>query len=178
MSIAIPNFGEVRYSLLAGAAYTMIYAIAGMFAGSLTDKYSRKWLLCISAIAWSATSVGTGLSSRYWELCILRFLLGIFSGCINPPTFSLIADYFPPESRTMANSVVNLGKYVGAAFQSLSIILIEAIGWRWTYIIVGFFGVLVGVLGIIIVREPGRGVFDPKKIEENEREEEDQMPNT
>ena len=164
MKIAIPNFGPIKYSILAGTAFTLVYATANLFTGILADNVSRKWLLSLAAIAWSVTSIGSGLSSRYWELCVMRILLGLFSACLNPVSFSLISYLFPPENRTLANSVFNFGKYLGTAFQSLTIVLLEAIGWRASYIIVGLFGVFVGLLGIFVIREPGRGVFDPKKV--------------
>ena len=172
MKLAIPNFGEVKYSLLAGAAFTVFYATASLFTGVLADTVSRKWLLGLCSVFWSLTSIGSGFSTRFWELCVMRVGLGLFSSCLNPAMFSLVADFFPPEDRTLANSVVNCGKYLGTAAQSLTIILIGAVGWRASYEIVGFLGVFIGLLTIVAVREPPRGAFDPAKIKENLQEDE------
>jgi MFS family permease len=78
MSIAIPNFGEVKYSILAGFAFTMFYATASLFTGLLADSVSRVRMLGICSIVWSLTSIGIGLSTKFWELFMMRFLLGLF----------------------------------------------------------------------------------------------------
>jgi MFS family permease len=46
-------------------------------------------------------------------LFISRLGLGIFQSGCGAPAYSLIADYFPPERRTFANSIYNLGIYIG-----------------------------------------------------------------
>ena len=133
---------------------------------------SRKWLLCGAAILWSCTSIATALSDYYWELVLFRMLLGLFEACLSPAAYSLIADFFPPETRTVANAMFSVGIYLGAAFSNLSIIIILAIGWRATYGLVGCFGIFVALIGIFVIREPERGVFEPKKMEEEEDERE------
>lgn len=94
---AIPNFGEAKYSYLAGATFTVFFATAVLFTGVLADNMSRKWLLCLAAILWSCTSIGTSFCKTYWQLCMMRILLGLFEACIGPPAYSLISDFFPPE---------------------------------------------------------------------------------
>lgn len=94
----------------------------------------------------------------------MRILLGLFEACIGPPAYSLITDFFPPEKRTLANSVYSFGIYIGAALSNITILIIHSIGWRMTYFVIGCFGIFVGVLGIIVIRDPERGRFEPKKI--------------
>ena len=94
----------------------------------------------------------------------MRILLGLFEACIGPPAYSLITDFFPPEKRTLANSVYSFGIYIGAALSNITIIIIEAIGWRMTYFCIGCFGVCIGVIGMLVIRDPERGRFEPKKI--------------
>lgn len=59
MSFAIPNFSTAKYSLLAGASFTVFFATAVLFTGVLADNFSRKYLLTLAAIMWSLTSIGT-----------------------------------------------------------------------------------------------------------------------
>jgi MFS family permease len=175
MSQAIPNFGIKKYSLLAGAAFTMVFATTVLFSGLLADKVSRKWLLCLAAMLWSCTSIASGLSAVYWQLCLFRILLAVFEACLSPTAYSLIADFFPPEKRTVANSVFSVGLYLGSAMANLSINFIKAFGWRGTYILTGFFGIAVSIAGILVIREPPRGVYQPKKIVEEEEEREAEL---
>ena len=97
-------------------------------------------------------------------------LLGLFESCCAPASYSLIADYFPPEIRTTANSYFAGCIFVGTALSSVSTIMVGGLGWRLTYVIVGSYGILAGILVLIMIQEPPRGPFDPKKVEEVEEE--------
>lgn len=163
MSVAIPDFTEVRFSYLAGVAFTVTHAVANLFAGVIADNISRKWFLGVCSVVWSLTSVGIGFSRLYWQLFVMRFLLGLFEAALNPCAYSLISDYFPPQMQTQANAVNTVGKYLGYSMQSMSIILLEMLGWRVSYIIVGIYGVVVGLAIIFFVFEPLRGKYAPAK---------------
>ena len=139
----------------------LLFGTANLFTGVLADMISRKWMLCLAGIAWSFTSIGTGLSNKFWELCIMRVLLGLLEACLVPTVYSLISDFFPPEKRTLANSIYSMGMFIGTALENLTVIIINAIGWRGAYFIVGGFGIVVGLIGIAVIKEPGRGVFAP-----------------
>jgi len=164
MRYAIQNFTTEKYSLLAGATFTVFFATAVLFTGILADNMSRKLLLTLAAIAWSFTSIGTSFAQNFWQLCLMRVLLGLFEACIGPPAYSLITDYFPPEKRTLANSVYSFGIYIGAALSNITILIIESVGWRATYFGVGCFGIFVGLLGLIVIKDPERGRFEAKPV--------------
>lgn len=100
-------------------------------------------------------------------------MLGFFEAFCGPPAYSLIVDYFPPEVRTTANAVYAFGIYVGNALSSLIIVMITALGWRWAYAITGIFGIVIGFLVLLIVKDPVRGRYEPrvnKPVEEIEKE--------
>jgi sugar phosphate permease len=52
------------------------------------------------------------------------------------------------------NSIWNSGIYIGSAISSVAIIGISKIGWRSTYNVFGIIGVVIGILTLILVREP------------------------
>jgi len=78
----------------------------------------------------------------------------------------LITDYFPPEKRTTANAVYSLGIYIGFALTNFSILLLDAVGWRKTYFIIGIIGMASGFVAFFVIREPPRGRFDAKVKQE------------
>lgn len=162
MSIAIPNFTTSRYGLLSGVLFTSLFSVTVLFSGVLSDNFSRKWILAIAAILWSITSVTTAISKNYAEVAASRMMLGFFEAFCGPPAYSLIVDYFPPEVRTTANAVYAFGIYVGLMLSSTIIVMIKELGWRWTYAITGFVGIGIGVLILIIVKDPVRGRFEPR----------------
>jgi len=86
---------------------------------------------------------------------------------MNPAAYSIIADYFPPEKRTFANSVFNTSIYLGGALASLSTIVITSQGWRFTYIIISIICAGITVLGVFLIYNPTRGRWNVKKKEED-----------
>ena len=165
MREAIPNFTDAKYGLVAGPVFTLCYAVLILFTGSLADLYSRKTLLAVGSICWSLTSIGTSFAHSFTMVCTYRMLLGVFEAFSGPIAYSLIVDYFPPEKRTIANSMYSLGIYVGVGLSSLTVLLIGAIGWRKDYFLIGCFGIIVGLCVVFFVKDPKRARFDVKKPE-------------
>ena len=127
---------------------------------------------------WSVTSLTTSISDEYSEVAVSRIFLGFFEAFCGPPAYSLIVDYFPPEVRTTANAVYAFGIYVGNALSNMIIVMISTVGWRWTYAITGFIGIFIGILVLILIKDPIRGRFEPRvdvaktqSVEEEKEEE-------
>lgn len=87
----------------------------------------------------------------------MRLLFGIFTAGAFPPAVGLLRDFFPPSLRSTANVVQSSSLYVGACLASLSVLLIEKVGWQEDYQIFGAFGVISGVALLTFVKEPERG---------------------
>ena len=154
------------YGLLSGLAFTASYATFGIFGGVLSDKVNRKVMIGCVCILWSTCTLLSGLIDSFALLFVLRFMLGIFESAFNPCAYGIIADYFHPSSRTTANSIFNLGIYLGGALSSIATLLITAIGWRKTYGLIGLIGMASGIIGLAFIIEPKRGKFDVKKPEQ------------
>lgn len=162
MSEAIPGLNNSTYGLLSGVLFTSLFSVTVLFSGVLSDNFSRRLILAFAAMLWSATSLTTAISKTYTEVALSRMMLGFFEAFCGPPAYSLIVDYFPPEVRTTANAIYAFGIYVGVALSSIINVLIGVLGWRWAYAISGFFGILVGILVLLIVKDPIRGRFEPR----------------
>lgn len=137
----------------------MPYAISGLYAGGVTRTGNRK-LMMITAIAlMSLLQVGTGAINSLAVLGIFRFMHGALSSSINPLAFSLVADYFPTDKRTTANSILSAANFVGIALSSMTILLIKEVGWRASYITMGGMGLIAGSI-MMLLKDPVRGQFD------------------
>ena len=80
-----------------------------MVAGKISDKVNRKLYLGIVLILAGATCGVIGLVDSFAVLGVMRVLHGMLNSASNPLSFSLIADYFPPEKRATANSIIQAG---------------------------------------------------------------------
>ncbi|MBK8374809.1 MAG: MFS transporter [Sphingomonadales bacterium] len=75
------------------------------------------------------------------------------------PAYSLLTDYFRPERRGLAFAILGLATYAGQiAGQGGGPVLAELHGWRMAFWIMGAPGILFGLLLLLIVNEPPRGV--------------------
>lgn len=155
------NFPEMEslFGVLSGLAFLIPFSFFGLFTGKLADIESlkRKDLLGILSIVWSMTTVISGSTHSFLVFASMRVLLGVFESANNPLAYSLIRDLFPPDNRSTAQSVYMSSIYFGGALSSLSILLIQKIGWRGDYELTGAIGVLAGLLCLFILNEPTRG---------------------
>lgn len=167
LRVAYPMMGQY-YGIIASFLFSLSYSTVGVFAGNMTKVMSRKLILGASCILWSLSTFSAGFFDSFIVFCIMRFLCGGFATCSNPSSFGLLADYFPPDRRSLANAIESSGTYVGAALASCSIVIIKTYGWRQMYMATGVFGMVCGLLVLLLVKEPKRGAFD--KVEAIEEE--------
>ena len=101
--------------------------------------------------------MASGYFNSFYLLFVMRVLLGIIESSCNPLAFSLVRDLFPAYLRSTAQSILTSSIYMGQAVSSLSILLIETSGWRGSYIITGFIGLVTAIVVIVGIKEPSRG---------------------
>lgn len=94
------------YGWLVGAIYTIPYSFFGLIAGDLSDRVNRKVFLGIVLIL-AGGSIGiTSFFDSFLLLSAMRVVHGCLNSATNPLSFSIIQDYFPPERRATANSLI------------------------------------------------------------------------
>ena len=113
-----------NYGLLSGPAFSVSYAISGIFIGIIVDKANRKTLLSVACLLWGLTSLVTAQTSSFAVLCLMRFILGMCVSATEPTAFSILGDYFPKRFRTTANSLMNTANYIGYGLSTLLILCI------------------------------------------------------
>jgi MFS family permease len=82
--------------------------------------------------------------------------LGFFQSFFAPCAVALIVDYFPVYKRTGALAIYSMGISVAAALSSLTTIMIESLGWRSVWEIIGILFMIIGGLIVLSVKEPAR----------------------
>jgi MFS family permease len=169
LSTAYPALAA-NYGTLTGLAYTLPFALFGLYVGKITESANRKWALAI-VIALAASTMGlTGAFNSLFILGAMRVMHGMVNSATNPLSFSLIGDYFPPDKRATANSIIHSGQYCGTAMGSISILLISKFGWRATYGLMSGISLAVAAMIALLVKEPKRGVYLTKIEKQKEAE--------
>ena len=169
ISTAYPELKQ-WYGLLAGLIYTIPYSFFGLIAGKISDNVNRKFFLGIVVMLASLTMGISGFVNSFAVLAVMRVFHGMFNSASNPLSFSLIADYFPPDKRATANSIIQAGNYIGVGVSSLSILLISSFGWRTCYGIMAALGGLFGLATMTFVKEPERGRYLDEETKKKEAE--------
>ncbi len=174
--LAIPIREELglddrQLGLLGGIAFALLYSTLGVPIAWLADRTNRVWIITVSLTVWSGFTALCGMAQNFWQLFAARVGVGVGEAGGVAPSYSLIADYFPPEARARALAFYSLGIPLGSAFGVIAGAQIasgnvgEGLDWRWAFIIVGFAGVLLAPIFRLTVREPARGQLDSVKLD-------------
>lgn len=94
------------YGALAGLIYTIPYSFFGLVAGKMSDQVNRKIFLGIVLAVASLTMGVSGLTSSFAVMVVMRVIHAMANTASNPLSFSLVSDYFPPDKRATANSLI------------------------------------------------------------------------
>lgn len=147
-----------QLGLLGGTAFALLYATVGVPIGWLADRRSRSWIITIALCIWSGFTALCGMASGFATLFLSRVGVGIGEAGGVAPSYSMIADYFPPHQRARALGVYSFGIPIGgAAGLAFGGYIAEAFDWRVAFIGIGIAGILIAPVFKWFVRDPLRG---------------------
>lgn len=125
-------------SSLLGSLFFLGYFFFQIPGAHYASKKSAKKLIFWSLILWGACATATGMTSNVTVLIIIRFLLGVVESAVFPAMLILLSRWFTKSERSRANTFLILGNPVTILWMSiLSGYLVNAMGWRWMFIIEG-----------------------------------------
>jgi len=145
------------------SAFLGFYMVAAPFVGPLADRYSRKRIIMLGAIFWSALTLLTAFTHTYWELLVRHTLVGVGEATFVTIAPTFVADLFPENKRGRIFGIFYLAIPVGtAAGYLLGGKLGPDFGWRFPFYIAAAPGFLLA-LAVAFLPEPPRGQFDSIK---------------
>jgi MFS family permease len=158
------GLSTLQIALLAGYAFAVIYAIAGLLLGSVADRWHRPRLIATGLFIWSALTAASGLAQNFWQLGVARFFIGIGEATLTPAAIAMLGDVFHPKRRALASGLYYLGIPIGAGLSLVIASLVAPIpslawpgmSWRSCFLALGLIGVaLVGAM--LLIKDPVRG---------------------
>lgn len=139
------HLSDIAFGLL-GSLFFWSYAICAPVTGMLGNRYSRRLLVLVSLVAWSATSVLSGVANGLLALAILRVAFGVAESLYLPAATALQADHHGPETRTLAMGLNTLAQSGGAVLGAACAgFIAERWGWRYAFGAVGFAGIVLAL---------------------------------
>jgi predicted MFS family arabinose efflux permease len=152
---------DTQMGFLTGVAFTFLYVLAGVPIARIADKYSRKTLLSIALGIWSLTTALGGLAHNFFQIAVMRTLVGLGEAGASPPSYSLISDLYPATQRATAMSIYLAGSPTGVLIGFvLGGWLTQEYGWRAALVGVGLPGLLYAFALHRLLKEPPRGQTD------------------
>ena len=132
------NWGKIL------ALFKWTYAVLSPVGGYLADRFSRRWVIALSLLVWSAVTWATGQVTSYEQLLWTRAVMGVSEAFYIPAALALIADFHPGDTRSRAVGLHQLGIYAGVILGGFSGYAADhpELGWRWMFGTCGLVGVL------------------------------------
>jgi sugar phosphate permease len=125
-------------SSLLGSLFFLGYFFFQVPGTHYAANKSAKKLIFWSLICWGLLAMATGLISDVKWLTGIRFMLGITESAVMPSMLVLLSRWFTKKERSRANTFLILGNPATILWMSiLSGYLVNAVGWRWMFIIEG-----------------------------------------
>jgi MFS family permease len=130
-----------------GSAYILVFSVAALPFGVISDLRSRRAVIAWGVAIWSAFTFLSGLVRSYWQLFTCRAAVGVGEAAYGPAASSLVADYFPGSQRAMAMGILASGVSLGGVAGLLLGGSLEATyGWRVAFMTVGMPGFICALL--------------------------------
>jgi MFS family permease len=134
---------------------SLLFFTLGVISGPASDRFGPRPLLLVGAAAFGAGLVATAAADRLWVAYLTYGVgVGVGVGCVYAPMLATVGGWFE-RRRALALGVtvsgIGLGILVAAP---LSARLIDAYGWRTTYVIFAVAGAVVLALSAVLVSAP------------------------
>ena len=136
---------------------TLSWTLAAMtvIAGFLGDRFSRKWIITVSLMAWSLMTVCMGFIGGFAGALFFRSIAtGVGESFYAPSAYALIAAHHR-ETRSVALSIHQAALYVGLMVSGIAVAWMLGFlhTWRNVFIAFGAAGFILGVTFIWGLKE-------------------------
>ncbi|MBV8882577.1 MAG: MFS transporter [Chroococcidiopsidaceae cyanobacterium CP_BM_RX_35] len=177
LSLALPriaqNFGWSDRQVGANGewllgAFFLTYALSNMLLSPVAERFGPKRSTIAAIMAFSLfTILSAPLGQSLTALIVLRLLLGLGEGVHIPMLSAITSRWFPVSERSRANAIWAAGITLAIATAPLLIVpLIDAIGWRPTFAVLGTVGLLLSIpLVLLLVQDEPRHNYNVNETE-------------
>ena len=153
--------------------FFLIFAAIGL--GWYADRHKRVPLFGLGTVVSGLFQMVTAGARNLPTLGTPQVLGGVAGTASDVPSFSLMADYYPPESRGKVFSILGIvGRTASLPLMLTAALMIDHLGWRTTFVVGGGLVTLSGVVILALLREPVRGYMERRAMgadEETARQE-------
>lgn len=145
----------VKFAVLSSTAYITIYGIMQIPASLITERFGLKRTLFIAALICTVAVVGFGLIHSFHSAFIFRILMGFGSSFGFICLLVAVYDWMPQKNIAF---FIGLSQFLGtmgpilAAGPLNALANQSAIDWRYVFLGLGGFGLVISMLVLFFVR--------------------------
>jgi MFS transporter, AAHS family, 4-hydroxybenzoate transporter len=130
-------------------------AFGSVFGGMLGDRIGRLRTLFLACLIFGSATIGASFTNSVLEMTAVRALGGLGFGAAYPNGLALVSDWVSDRVRPHAVSFLSIGIPVGISVSAFVMpYLLPEYGWRGTFVIFGAGSIALGVLVVLLLREP------------------------
>src|SRR5437762_991794 len=111
--------------------------------GWCADRFNLRWLYAGAFALWSVAQGLTGLAEGLAALIAFRILLGVGESIYLPGGTKIVSVLFGPKERGLPSGLFDFGTRTGLVLEGILVPwLLVHVGWRHTFLILGFTALL------------------------------------
>lgn len=124
------------------SAFALGYALFQVPSGILADRFGPRVILSAVVTFWSLFTALTAAAFNFISALVFRFLFGAGEAGAFPACARAVYSWIPMSERGLVQGITFSGSRFGAAF-ALPVVawLVETIGWRASFVVLGVIGV-------------------------------------
>ena len=143
--------------------FLLIFASLGI--GWYADRHARLPLFGIGTALSGLFGMVSGAAQSLFTLGLPSVLGGAAGRAASVPSFSLLADYYPPESRGKVFAILAIvSESVSLPLALAAALLVDKLGWRPAFLIGGGLVLFSGILILVLLKEPVRGYMERRSL--------------
>ena len=147
------NLSNEQFGWVLGA-FALSYALFEIPTGIMGDKFGPRKVLSRVVLWWSFFTALTGAANGLISLVIVRFLFGAGEAGAYPNTSIVVSKWFPKYETGRAQSFIWAAGRIGGALAPLIVVPVAvAFGWRSSFYLMGFIGVIWVLIWLIWFRD-------------------------
>lgn len=153
------HISDTMIGLMTGPAFVFVYALAGIPLARLADRTSRRNVICVSMVVWSAMTALGGAAQNGIQLLLARTAVGLGEAGGYSPSQAYVADLFPRGRRAQALAILMIGSPIGT-FVGLAAggMIGRHYGWRTALFAAGIPGIFLALLIFFTLKHGNLGV--------------------
>lgn len=140
------QLSDSQIGLLGGLVFAVVYTLGGIPFGRMADRGKARPVIALAVAAWSAMTALGGLAHNFWHLAVARLGVATGEAALAPAAHAIISRHFPEGRRATVIALFSIGIPIGYMLGlAMGGWLLEELGWRLTFLVVGVPGLLLGL---------------------------------